>query len=179
MTAPNTNVQDPSAGYGVPLWIVQALPSSLLPYLFVPFTYSARANATTLAASATATVTTAIQSDSHFVCTDMADDTRDGSTGLTYEADPPFLVQFQNLGSGAYLSDAQVGWRSVIGSYGNTGSGPRILYVPLLLYANSSFAAVIVNNDGSNSYNLRSLAYNGFKIFGVYRNASTPTALTG
>jgi hypothetical protein len=167
---------EPGNGFGVPSWIAQGLPQSLLPYLFVPFVYSAQA--LTLLAGQTTTITTAIQADSHFVMTDITDDTRDGATGLTYQTDPPFTVQFQNQGSGAYLSDKALGWRSCVGSFGNTGSGPAVWFVPLLLYANASFAAIIANLDGANAYNVR-LAYRGFKIFGVLRDAQAISPVTG
>src|SRR5208282_1335597 len=155
-----TGANDPSSGLMVPYWIAQALPTSLLPYLFVPFVYSAQA--LPLAAGATVTITTAVQADSHFVMTDFADDTRDGATGLLFQTDPPLTVQFQNQGSGMYLSDRALGWRSAVGTFGNTGSGPAVNFCPLLLYANASFAAIIANLDGGNAYNVR-LAYRGFK----------------
>ncbi len=167
---------NPGTGFGVPRWIAQGLPSSLLPYLFVPFVYSAQA--LTILAGQTQTITTAVQADSHFVMTDITDDTRDGATGLTYQTNPPFTVQFQNQGSGSFLSDKALGWRSVVGSFGATGSGPAVWFVPLLLYANASFAAIIANLDGALAYNVR-LAYRGFKIFGVYRDASNVPQLTG
>jgi hypothetical protein len=167
---------NPGTGFGVPRWIAQGLPSSLLPYLFVPFVYSAQQ--LPISASQTVTITTAIQADSHFVMTDIVDDTRDQATGLVFQTDPPFTVQFQNQGSGAFLSDKTLGWRSVVGTFGNTGSGPAVNFVPLLLYANASFAAIIANLDPTNSYNIR-LAYRGFKIFGVFRDATNVPQLTG
>jgi hypothetical protein len=167
---------DASAGFGVPKWIAQGLPQSLLPYLFVPFVYSAVV--LPIAAGQTVTVTTAIQADSHFVMTDFSDDTRDGATGLIYQTNPPFTVQFQNQGSGSFLSDRALGWRSVVGSFGTSASGPAVSFVPLLLYANASFAAIIANLDPGNGYNVR-LSYRGFKIFGVMRDASNVQPVTG
>lgn len=172
---PTSQTLDPNGGQRVPAWIGQALPSSLYPYLFSPFIYSG--HLLPLAAASNATITTAIQSDSHFVVTEIVADVRDAATGLTLQAAPPLTVQFQNQGSGMFLSNEALGWVEAVGNFANT-AGAAINFVPLLLTANSSIAALIANLDPANGYNIR-LGYRGFKIFGVFRDLQAVQPLSG
>ena len=113
-----------------------------------------------LALSGRAATTIQIQADSDFLIVAGVLDTRDGATGLVFQATPPLTVEIQDSGSGRDLQSIA----TPIGNLFGTGTLPAYWPFPKLIKRSSTITTTITNLDAALTFDVR-YTYLGIKLF--------------
>jgi len=133
----------------------------------LPFFYSAPFQNSTVAAGATVTVTTGIQSDSHFVCRYFTITAYASNPFLVTPVTPPLLISFFDTGSGRQLLDNPQPIQNLCGgAAAGTGNGslPFILPEPWLIRAGAVIQTTL-QNLGLLTFPTVIVSLSGFKVF--------------
>ena len=113
-----------------------------------------------LGVSARTAVTIQIQADSDFLIVAGVLDTRDGATGLAFQATPPLLIAIQDSGSGRELQSID----TPIGNLFGTGTLPAYWPFPKIIKRSSTITTTVTNLDAALTFNVR-FTYLGIKLF--------------
>lgn len=112
-----------------------------------------------LAASATASQSVNVQSDSHFLIEFVTGTVTDVANAV-FVASPPELILITDSGSGRQFMDRPVHWLNLFG----TAQLPGVLPFPKIINAGSTISVQIQNLEAV-ARNVR-ISFIGFKVFG-------------
>lgn len=133
----------------------------------LPFFYSAAFQNSTVAAGTTVTVTTGIQSDSHFVVRYWSITAYNSNPFVVATATPPLLISFFDTGSGRQLLDNPQPVQNLCGGVAaaaGTGALPFILPEPWLVRAGAVIQTSL-QNLGLLTYPTVIVSLSGMKVF--------------
>lgn len=133
----------------------------------LPAFYSAPFQNSVVAAGATVTVSTSIQSDSHFVVRYFSITAYDSNPVVVAPTTPPLLISFFDTGSGRQMLDNPQPIQNLCGGAAagaGNGSLPFILPEPWLIRAGATVQTTL-QNLGIRTYPTVIVSFSGFKVF--------------
>lgn len=151
---------------GVLLGNVAYMPPGFEPFYKEPFSYNVIFNA--IGAAVTQTVTTQINNDSYFVCTQQMAEIWDSATGNTTNIQPnasAMLVKITDSSSGKQNMDQVTPLSAQFG----TASQPKVWLYRAKLYLPGGQIQVELTNNHAASQKVR-LVFEGFKVYRVPDN---------